>query len=109
VENKKINVTFYLVVIVFLAFIIILVRDFRAQRINDLREYASKITNVVNRDNYRIRMLANQLMMERKENEDLKNTLTETRNALEGISKKLIQPGPVAPANAPAVPATATK
>ena len=93
-ENKKINVSFYLVAIFFLVLIIILINGFKAQRANDYKRYIADITNMVNRDNYKIRVLA-------KENADLKNTLAETRNSLDVLSKKLAQPVPVeAPATA---------
>jgi len=103
VENKKINVTFYLVVMVFLVFILILIKDFKLQKANEFKEYAATITNIVKRDNYRLRMLSRMLVAQEKENADLKNTLADTRNSLDALSKKLAQPTPVAvPAASPA-------
>ncbi len=93
-ENKKINVSFYLVVIFFLVLIIILIKDFKAQRANDFKRCVAGITNIVNRDNYKIKILFNQLAVEKKENVNLKNTLADTRNALDALSKKLTQPAP---------------
>jgi len=89
VENKKINVPFYLVVIFFLVFIIILIKDFKAQRANDYKKYKAVVASIVRMENGRIRILA-------QENADLKNTLADTRNALDTLSKKLAQPAPVA-------------
>jgi signal transduction histidine kinase len=89
VENKKINVLFYLVVVFFLALIFILLKDLNAQRANDYKVYRNVVANVVRMENDRIRILA-------KENADLKNVLAETRNALDIVNKRLAQSAPVA-------------
>jgi signal transduction histidine kinase len=89
VENKKINVLFYLVVVFFLALIFILLKDLNAQRAYDYKVYRNVVANVVRMENDRIRILA-------KENADLKNVLAETRNALDIVNKRLAQPAPVA-------------
>jgi len=94
VENKKINVPFYLAVIIFLVLTIMLIKDFKAQRANDFERYLTDITNIVNRDNHKIKILFNQLAAQQKENEDLKNTLAQTKNDLDSLSKKLAQPAP---------------
>ncbi len=91
-ENKKINLSFYLVTIAFLVLIIVLLKDFKRLRANDFKEYAATVMNIINRDNFKIRILSNQLAVEERENADLKNTLTETRNALDNLSKKLVSP-----------------
>ncbi len=88
-ENKKINVLFYLVVVFFLALIFILLKDLNAQRANDYKVYRNVVANVVRMENDRIRILA-------KENADLKNVLAETRNALDIVNKRLAQSAPVA-------------
>lgn len=88
-ENKKINVLFYLVVVFFLALIFILLKDLNAQRAYDYKVYRNVVANVVRMENDRIRILA-------KENADLKNVLAETRNALDIVNKRLAQPAPVA-------------
>jgi hypothetical protein len=105
VENKKIDVLFGLVVIAFLVVTIILIKDFKSQRVNDFNDYRMTLTNIVKQKNDRIKMLSNQLMAQRKENQDLKNTLAQTRNDLDSISKKLAQPVVPAPASAPALAA----
>jgi len=96
VENKKIDVLFGLAAIAFLVVTFILIKEFNAQRVNDYKEYTATITHLVNMKNNKIRVLANLLVIKEKENEDLKNTLTETRNGLEGLTKKLAQPASVA-------------
>ena len=93
-ENKKINVPFYLAVIFFLVFIIILVKDFNAIRVNDFKKYAAIITNIVKQENNKIRVLSNLSAAKEKENTDLNNTLADTRNELDALSKKLVQPAP---------------
>jgi len=112
VENKKINLSFCIVVITFLVIFYILLKGFNNIRVNDFKEYTVNIAKVVSIENNRIRILAYRLAVQQKENEDLKNTLAETRNSLEALSKKLILPAPVAaPASVPApvtVPAPAT-
>lgn len=108
-ENKKIDVLACLVVLAFFAIIIILVRDFNARRAIDFKNYSTSISNVVLRKNDKIRFLFGQLMEKQKENEDLKKTLTDTRNELDALSRKLAQPAAVAvPAVVPAA-ATASK
>ena len=108
-ENKKISLSFGIVVIAFLVIFYILIKDFNTRRLNDFKEYAASITNVVNQKNNKLRVLYNRLVAVQKENQDLKNTLSETRNSLDMLSKKLAQPAAVVavPASQP-VPATAT-
>jgi septal ring factor EnvC (AmiA/AmiB activator) len=105
VENKKIDVLFGLVVIAFLVVTIILIKEYKAQRSNDLGEYKAVLSSIVRQKNNKIKILSNQLMAQQKENEDLKNTLAETRNDLDSLSKKLAQPVPVAAVPAPAAAA----
>ena len=81
-ENKKINVLFGLAVIAFFVVTLILVKDFKTVRSNDYKEYKAVVANIVTMKNDRIKILA-------KENADLKNTLAETENALDTLSKKL--------------------
>jgi regulatory protein YycI of two-component signal transduction system YycFG len=113
VENKKIDVLFGVVVIAFLVVTIFLIKDFNAKRTNDYKEYAATVANIVKQKNDKIKIFSGLLAAKQKENDDLKNTLSETRNALESISKKLAQPvAAAAPASVPAptpTPATATK
>jgi septal ring factor EnvC (AmiA/AmiB activator) len=103
VENKKIGLSFGIVVIAFLVVFYILFKDFNNSRVNDFKDYIANITSIVKQKNNKIRILAYQLAVEQKENEDLRNTLADTRNDLDSISKKIAQQVPVA------VPATATK
>jgi len=103
VENKKIDVKFGLLLIVFLVLVVVLIKNLNAQRVNDYKEYIATITGVVRQKDNKIKNLSYQLVAKQKENEDLKNTLAETRNSLDALSKKLAQPAPVA------APATASK
>ena len=108
-ENKKINVLFYLLVIFFFAVFAILITDLNAKRAVEFKEYAVSITKIVKQKNNKISILYRLLLAKEKENEDLKNTLAETRNDLDALSKKLALPVTAAtPASAPA-PAGATK
>ncbi len=84
-ENKKINVPFYLVVIFFLALIIILIKDFKAQRAIDFKVYKAVVAHILRIENGRINILV-------KENADLKNALADTKNTLDALSKRLAQP-----------------
>ena len=72
-ENKKINVLFYLVVIFFLAVVFILTKDLNIQRANDYKVYRTVAANIVRMENYKIRILV-------KENADLRNTLAVARS-----------------------------
>ena len=103
VENKKIDVLFGLVVIAFLSVTILLIKEFKSQ--SDYKEYTSDLTAIIIQKNDRVRILSTRLANVEKENQDLRNTLTETRNSLDSLGKKLVEP----PAAAPAVPAATTK
>ena len=105
-ENRKINLLFVTSVLAFFAVLIILVKEFDSKRNSDFKQYSSIISKIVRQKNDKIRELAGQLSLKEKENADLKNTLSDARNALDTVSKKLAQP--IAPA-APAAPAPATK
>jgi 5-bromo-4-chloroindolyl phosphate hydrolysis protein len=94
VENQKINVLFYTSVIIFLAVCMILIKEFNVRRANDFKEYTYSVVTIVKRDNDRMKALYNELAAEQKENEYLRSTLTDTRNALDNIGKKLSQPAP---------------
>ena len=94
-ENKKINLLFNLIVIFFLALTFILIRDLNANRAIDYKEYAVVVAKIVKDKNMKIRILYSQLVAKEKENIDLKNTLAETRNGLDVLSKKLTQPAAV--------------
>ena len=110
-ENKKISLSFGIVVIAFLVVFYILLKDFNNKRVNDYKEYIASITNIVKAKNNKIRILSNQLAEEIKVIQDLKNTLADTRNELETLSNKLAQQAPVlVHANVPpAEPAAASK
>ena len=73
-ENKKINVLFYLVVVFFLALIFILLRDLNIQRVNDYKAYRMVVANIVKMKNDRIRILA-------QENAALRNILVNIKHA----------------------------
>jgi uridine kinase len=96
VENKRINLLFNLVVIFFLALTIILIRELNANRAIDYKEYFVTLSKIVKQKNNKIREMYSQLVEEKRENADLKNTLAETRNVLDALSKKLGQPAPAA-------------
>lgn len=106
-ENKKIDVLFGVVVIAFLLVTFILIKDFRAKRANDFKEYSATIVNIVKLKNDKIRILSTQLIAEEKEVADLKSTLADTKNGLDALSKKL--PQPVSAAASASVTATAVK
>ena len=108
-ENKKINVIFGLIIIIFIAFYIVMIKDFDAQRVRDLKYYSTAINNIIIDKNIVIGRISNQLVRQEKENQDLRNYLSDTRNALESLSKKLVQPvAGTAPASEP-LPVAAAK
>lgn len=114
-ETKKTSVLFGVVVIGFLLVISVLIKNFNVKRVNDFKAYASTITKIVVLNNDRIKILSDQLAALERENDDLRGTLTNTRNDLDTLSKKLAQASPViVPTNLPATatapaPAAATK
>jgi uncharacterized protein YhaN len=101
VENKKIDVLFGVVVIAFLVVTFILIKDFKSQRSNDYKEFKAIVSNIVRMKNSKLKVLSNELAAEQKENQGLKDTLAQTRNALDILSKQLAVPV-TAPAGAPA-------
>ena len=105
--NKTIDILFVVVVITFLAVTLILMKDYNEQSANDFKDHTATLTNIVRQKNDKIKSISEQLMTEVKQNEDLRNTLTETRNSLESLSKKLTQPA-VPVVAAPAVPVAAS-
>ena len=90
------NLLFNLVVIFFLALTFILIRDLNANRAVDSKVYLISIGKIVREKNTKIKVLYNLLVAKEQENADLKNTLAETRNELEALSKKLGQSAPAA-------------
>jgi len=107
--GKKINILFCTAVIAFLAVIIFLIKDFNGKRNNDFRVYANSIANIVKRDNEKIRILSMLIIEKQKKIDDLKNTLTETRNDLENLDQKLAQPTPAMMPSVAPITASATK
>lgn len=101
--EKKISLSFGIMVIAFLLIFYILIKGYNTARLNDYRAFRMTINRIINERNANDRMLYMQLAMEQRTNIDLKNTLADTRNALDVLSKKLAQPAmPMAPASAPA-------
>jgi len=121
VEHKKIDVLFGIFIVGFMAVTFLMFKELNNKRTSDLKEYSNVISNIVKQKNDKIRFFyaqlvekQNELLAKEKENDDLKKTLTDTRNSLESITKRLTQPAtapavvPAAQA-APATPVAATK
>jgi hypothetical protein len=70
--DKRINVSFYLVVIFFLVIILVLIKDSNTQRLYDYKVYRTVVANIVRMENHRINVLV-------KENADLKHALAATK------------------------------
>ena len=95
-NNRRINELFGAVVVVFIVAFIMMIRNLDVQRINDFKVYTTTVNSIVKGKNSVIMALSKRLAVKNRENEDLKNTLSDTRNDLESISKKLTEPVPVA-------------
>ena len=109
----KPNVLFYTTLVIFLILTFVMVEYSNFKRANDYQKYLVILSNVVTRDNDKMKYLYGQLvaqhnalMMLQKENEGLRDALTETRNGLDALSKKFAQPLAMAPEG---VPASSTK
>ncbi len=87
---------FSVAVIVFFVVTIILIRDFNIKRTNDYKAYSAAILNIVQQKNNTIRVLSNLLAEKEKENANLKDSLSDTRNTIDALSKRLAHPAPVA-------------
>lgn len=91
-NNKRIDLIFAILVIAFLIVAIMLISETNARRIKGYEQSTIAINNIVRQKNSKIKSLYTQLVLAEQENTDLKNTLSDTRNALESLSKKLAQP-----------------
>ena len=87
--NKKDIWLYGLTLAFFLVFTVVLICRFNLQRSKDIKGYAAALTNIVKQENDKIIVLSNQLAIAERENVDLKNTLTDTRNSLESLTGKL--------------------
>ena len=85
-------------IVFILCMLVVFFKVINAIKADDLKYYSISIDKVIKQKDGVIRDLYNRLMIEDKENQDMKNTLSNTRNALESLSNKFIQPsaGPVA-------------
>jgi len=83
--------------------------------VSEYNQYTNFMVRIVNQKNAKIRVLYHLLLIKEKENAYLRNTLGETRNDLESLTRKLAQPQaqptppPAAVVNAPAAPAAGSK
>jgi len=120
VDNKKISVLLGLAAGAVIIAAFMMLRDFDAHRSSDFKAYSVAFESIVKGKNLVIQNLSVQLSRKEAENKDLRNTLSETRNALESLSKKIMmQPvseeapagasAPAAAVPAPAAPAGVTK
>ena len=91
-KNKKIDLLFALIVIAFLISTLLLVKDFKAKRARDYNDFTIVLTKVKTIENVKIKVLSNQLAIAIRENQQLKNALSDTRNDLDALSRKLAQP-----------------
>jgi len=106
---KKNEIIFTVVLLAVLGVAVVLFMNFTARVKGNFDEYSANLTNMAKWRDSKIESLSMQLALEEKENKSLRNTLAETRNALENLSKKLIQPEPVAAAPVSTLPASVTK
>ena len=94
-ENKKIDTVFGLWVIVFLAVAILVTNDGNTRRVNDQKDHEAAMSNLLQRKNDKIKMLSVQLAAKEKETENLQKALTNAKNDLEALTKKLAEVSPV--------------
>ena len=85
----KIDPLFGLFIIVFVAADLVLIKDFEIQKTNDLKSFSNSIAGIVKGKNDVINNLSSQLVLQENENQDLRNTLSDTRNKLELLTKNL--------------------
>ncbi len=97
VEHKKVNILFVLLLVFFLAVTYILIRDLNENRAADYKDFTVTLAKIVRQKNTHIRDLSQQMMALRQENADLKDTLAQTKSAIDNLSQKL---GPSSPAPA---------
>ena len=108
-ETRRIDILFGLVVIAFLVVTLTLIKEVNYRRANDYKEYAATLSSIVKQKNNKIKVIAQRLFEEQKENEVLKNALTAIRNDVDVLNKKLAQQAPVIAHTSVSIPAVATK
>ena len=89
---KKNDILFVAIAIILLTVTIFLFKGFTSQIISDFDNYSVTITNITKLKSVKIQSLSDQLAAKEKENQDLRNTLADTRNQLENLTKKLTLP-----------------
>ncbi len=100
-NKKKIDTVFGLVAIVVLAVAVFVMNDSNTRLANDQKDHDATIGNLLQRKNDKIKMLSVQLTAKEKESENLHKALTNAKNDLEALTKKLAGASPVpAPAAA---------
>ncbi len=102
-NKKKIDTVFGLVAIAVLAVAILVMNDSNTRLANDQKDHDATISHLLQQKNEKIKMLSVQLAAKEKESENLQKALTNAKNDLEALTKKLAEASPVpAPASAPA-------
>ncbi|MBF0510920.1 MAG: hypothetical protein HQL13_01185 [Candidatus Omnitrophica bacterium] len=91
-ENKKVNVSVGIIVIVLLLLFCVLSNVFYSSKVSTLKEYTAVMAQLIKENINTIKSLSDKLAVKEKENQDLKNTLANTRNALEALSNKFAKP-----------------
>ena len=100
-NKKKVDTVFGLVVIVVLAVAVLVMNDSNTRRTNDQKDQDAAMSNLLQRRNDKIKILSVQLAAKQKESENLQEALTNAKNDLEALTKKLAEATPVpAPAAA---------
>ena len=108
-ETRRIDILFGLVVIAFLAVTLTLIKEVNYRRANDYKEYTATLSCIVKQKNNKIKVVAQRLIEEQKENEALKNALAAIRNDVDALNKKLAQQASVIAPTSVSIPAVATK
>jgi len=100
-NKKKIDTVFGLVVVAVFAVTILVMNDSNTRRANDQKDREAAMSRLLQQKNEKIKMLSVQLTAKEKEAENFQKALTNAKNDLEALTKKLAEANPVpAPAAA---------
>jgi len=88
-DQTKISKEFGVVVIALLVVAMVMINNSDQRKLNDQKEYAAVLVNLIHNKNNKIIILAKQLAQKQKDYDNLQKVLVDTRNNLEALSKKM--------------------
>ncbi len=92
-EHRRIDTIFGLAVIAFLAIIILVTNNFNSKRLSDQKDHEAAMSNLVQRKNDKIKLIASQLIAKQQELDSVQQTLANTKSDLDIVNRRLTESG----------------